>query len=38
MIFIDFSPLQAVYFALGAAQIGLVLLRIGIFAPDPRSR
>jgi len=31
MMFIPFSPLQAIYFAAGLAELGLVLLGLGLF-------
>ena len=33
MVFIPFSVLQAVYFAAGLAELGLVLLLLGLFRP-----
>jgi hypothetical protein len=33
MMFIPFSPLQAAYFAAGLAELGFVLLGLGLFAP-----
>lgn len=36
MVFIPFSVLQAVYFVAGCAELGLVLLGLGIVRPLPR--
>jgi len=36
MLFIPFSFLQAVYFVCGLAEIGLVMVLLGLFAPDRR--
>ncbi|HEY9355424.1 MAG TPA: hypothetical protein VIQ52_03860 [Arthrobacter sp.] len=33
MVFIPFSVLQAVYFVAGLAEVGLLLLLLGLFAP-----
>ncbi|WP_433874527.1 hypothetical protein [Sinomonas atrocyanea] len=41
MIVIPFSPLQAIYFAWGAAEVGLLLVALGLFrrpAADARER
>jgi hypothetical protein len=38
MIFIPFSVLQAVYFAAGAAELGLLLLGLGLIAPPAHGR
>lgn len=35
MVFVPFSVLQAVYFAAGLAEIGLLLLLLGLIAPRP---
>lgn len=35
MMFIPFSPLQAVYFLAGLAELGLVLLGLGLFRRSP---
>ena len=37
MIFIPFSPLQALYFALGLAEVGLVMVILGLFSPGVKS-
>lgn len=34
MLFIPFSFLQALYFACGLAEVGLVMLLLGLFAPE----
>ena len=39
MVYIPFSFLQALYFAAGLAELGLVLVLLGLFRPtQPRSR
>ena len=35
MMFIPFSPLQAIYFLAGLAELGLVLLGLGLFRRTP---
>lgn len=37
MMIIPFSFLQALYFAAGLAELGLVLLRLGVLRPEGRS-
>jgi uncharacterized membrane protein len=37
MMFIPFSPLQALYFALGLAEVGLVMVILGLFSPGVKS-
>lgn len=37
MIFIPFSPLQLLYFALGLAEVGLVMVILGLFSPGVKS-
>lgn len=36
MLFIPFSVLQAIYFVCGLAEVGLVMVLLGLFAPDRR--
>ncbi|WP_188241614.1 MULTISPECIES: hypothetical protein [Microbacterium] len=38
MIYIPFSPLQAIYFVLGLLEIGLTLLRLGVLSFEPHPR
>jgi hypothetical protein len=37
MIYIPFSPLQAIYFAAGLVELGLVLLGLGVLRPFTRA-
>jgi hypothetical protein len=38
MVIIPFSFLQAAYFVLGAAEVGLVMLALGVLRPQPDAR
>lgn len=38
MVYIPFSVLQAVYFAIGVAEAGFVMLSLGVLSPHPSTR